>query len=259
MKLATLLPTGAVAHLGTIAGHEPFLHAQSWSELESVLTTQAITLVLIDPTAAAETDTNTASEVFAKYPSIPFLAYVSPSPENLRPIAKLSKNGLAGVILHPVAAHTLWSTVGKASVNPLVRETVGAFEASLATLSPVLLAAIRDLFQRPYRYSSATDIALEARSTPAKVRRNLKSAHLGPPRKLLVMAKLLDAYNHLRHANLTVDQVSQRLGYSSQSILARHSQSVFGCSPSRLRQCADRDEIVASLLEWFYKPSRTLL
>ena len=101
MKLATFLPLSSADHVQTTVGRESVLHSHSWDELDSLLAKQPITVVLVDPAADGVGNTNTALKLLRKYSSIPFLAYVSVSARNLAPVAKLSKYGLADVILHP--------------------------------------------------------------------------------------------------------------------------------------------------------------
>lgn len=256
MKLATFLPVSSADHVQTTVGRESVLHSRSWGELESLLARQSITAVLVDPAADGVGDTNTVLKFLKKHLSVPFLAYVALKADTFARVAKLSKHGLAGAILHPADERTLLNAVEKVSANSLAREFVGPFEASLGKLPPPVVEAIRDLFEQPQRYQFATDIALESGTTPAKVNRHMKSAELGSAQKLLILAKLLRGYSYLRNSELTVEGVSRKLGYSDRRAFGTHTQDVFGCSPSRLRDVADRGEIVKASLEWFYKPSQ---
>lgn len=256
MKLATFLPAPSAEHVQRTVGRESILHSHSWGELDSLLAKQPITAVLVDPGVDGVGNTNTALKFLRKYSSTPFIAYVSLNGMSFGSVAKLSKYGLAGAILHPADEQALLNAVEKVSPNSLVREFVGTFEASLGKLPPPLVSAIRDLFERPQRYQLATDIALEAGTTPAKVSRSMKSAELGPAHKLVILAKLLRGYSYLANSELTVEEVCRKLGYSDRRGLGTHTQAVFSCSPSRLRHFTDQGEIVRDLLEWYYKPSQ---
>lgn len=256
MKLATLLPASSAGHVQTTVGRKTVLRAHSWKELESLLATKPITAVFMDPAVDGACNTHTPLKLIRAHPTTPFVAYVPLSARNFAPVAKLSKYGLAGVILHPANDETLLNALEKISANSLVREFLGAFEASLATLSRPLVGAIQDLFERPHRYQFPTDVALEAGTTAGKVSRSLRSAKLGSAQKLMIGAKLLRAYSYLRDSKLSVEEVGWKLGYSDRRMLEAHTRAVFGCSPSRLRKAADTEEIIRLLLEWFYKPSQ---
>lgn len=256
MKLATFLPVRSAYHVQATVGRENVLHSRSWVELESLLAKQRVTAVLVDPAVDSVSSTNEALRFLREYPSIPFLAYVSLNARTFSSVARLSKHGLADAVLHPADEQALLGAIEKASANSLVREFVGAFEASLGKLPPQLVSAIRDLFERPHRYELGTDIALQAGTAPAKVRLSMKAAKLGPAQKFVILAKLLRGYSYLRNSELTVQIVCRKLGYSDRRVFGMHTQAVFACSPSQLRGVADQGEIVKALLEWLYKPSQ---
>jgi len=212
--------------------------------------------VLFDPSTHAPNNPAIAVELLGAYPSIAFLAYVVCTPGNFALVAKLSRHGLAGVILHPADKSSLSIAVNKAAGSALIRESLGSFEASWGKLPPAISRAIVDLFERPHRYSFATDIALEAGTTTVRVRREMKSAVAGSPQKLIILAKLLRGHDYLASSKLSVEAVCRKLGGWDRRVFAAHCRAVFGCSPSQLRHFTDKGEIVTALLEWFYKRSR---
>jgi AraC-like DNA-binding protein len=176
------------------------------------------------------------------------------TPENLLAVAKLSTFGLADAILHPAPAKTLLNVVDRVFIPPHAQDFLGALEASFSKLPACVVTAILDLFRRPHRYESATDIACQAGITPKALENSMRSANLGAAKKLVILAKLLRACGYLRDSRYQVGRVCDRVGYSHRRIFAEHSRTVFGCSPSGLRSSNNPDEIVMSALEWFYKP-----
>jgi len=255
LTLATLLPAAAAELIRETFRQTAVLHAHSWIDLEAVLGIHNINVVFVDPSLRPLKEPSPMLKLLSKYSSTRFFAYVSVSATNLAQVAKLSRHGLAGVIIHPADECSLWTAVERAAGSGLVRQSVGAFEASLGKLSSPLLSAVRDLFERPHRYQFAADIALQAGTTTAIVRRDLKSANVGSPQKLVILAKLLRGYSYLAHSKLPVEGICVRLGLDRR-VFAAHCGAVFGCSPSRLRHHTDEDEIVRTVLEWFYKPTR---
>ena len=255
MTLATFLPTTSVHHIRTVVPGERILDARSWAELESLLQNHWFASVLFDPGVDGIVETSPAINLIAKYRSIPFLAYVPLTPENLLAVAKLSTFGLADAIVHPAPAKTILTVIDRVFIHPNAQDFLGAFEGSFSKLPPCVVTAILDLFRRPHRYGSGTDIALEAGIAPKALENSLSSANLGAAKKLVILAKLLRAYGYFRDSQDQVGRACNRVGYSHRRVFAEHSRAVFGCSPSRLRSAINPDEILMSALEWFYKPS----
>jgi transcriptional regulator GlxA family with amidase domain len=127
-------------------------------------------------------------------------------------------------------------------------------ERSLSELPPALSAAISDLFARPERYGTATDLAIEAGVKERTLWRMIEKNRLGTPKKLVVGAKLLHAYAYLRRPKSNVREVGLRLGFTSRRHLAVNIASMFGCHPSRLRSETHPHKVVLCALDWIYKP-----
>lgn len=260
MTLATLLPNSSAEHVAkTLKTTEAVRHTRSLNELRLFLDRQAVNAVLIDPSMDGEESARQAARLSEKHFSIPFLAYVPVTPIGFSTVARLSTRGFAGVIVHPAPERVMAEALDRASGNRMARCLVGTFEASLRFLSSSVVFAIRDLFERPYRYQSALDIALEAEITPAQLRHEFREANLGTAQRLVIIAKLLRGYGYLRNSNMKVEQICEKLGYPNRRILAEHTRIVFLCSPSTLRANTDLKEVVRCLLEWFYKPSQRRL
>jgi methylphosphotriester-DNA--protein-cysteine methyltransferase len=67
---------------------------------------------------------------------------------------------------------------------------------------------------------------------------------------MVVAAKLLRAYAHLRDPGQSVGGVSSKLAYRNPRIFAEHTNEVFGLNPSRVRAYLTEDEVVSKLLQW---------
>jgi AraC-like DNA-binding protein len=210
-------------------------------------------VVVLDPSASGSLDVTAVIDLLRKHPSVPFLAYVSLAPHNLKAVATLSRHGLADVIVHPVDDRVLCATVEACSKTRLVGGLLGMLEIAIAKLSPSVCRAVQDLFKRPNRYETGADIAISAGIGVKSVYRDFQAAHLGTPKKMVTVAKLLYGYSHLLNSRLSMAEISVKLGYSSPRIVADHSGKVFGCRLSSLRN-ASEDEVVMALLDWFYRP-----
>jgi len=252
VTLAAFLQMDCAAHVKTAVPNENLLLAHSWQELDSILATRSVSVAVLDPSASGWIDLTAVISLLRKYPSLPFLAYVSLTEQNFRAIATLSNHGLADAIVHPADAQRFCKTIETLSRTRLVREFLGPLEVALGTLSPGVLRALQDLFERPHRYETGADIAASARTPAKNVYRDFQNADLGTPKKLVTVAKLLCGYAHLKNSRLSIKEICVKLGYPHPRVFSEHTTNVFACRPSSLRN-ADDDE-VKSLLDWFYKP-----
>jgi AraC-like DNA-binding protein len=253
VTLAAFLKAGSVAQLSTAVPDEKLLLARSWQELDSLLAARPVNVAVLDPGASGSIDLPPVIRLLRKYGSVPFLAYVPLTEQHFTAIAALSTHGLADAIVHPADDRRICKTIETLSRTKLVRELLGSLEIGIGAFSPGLAAAVQDLFERPNRYETGADIAASARTAVKTVYRDFQAAGIGTPKKLVTVAKLLCGYAYLSTSHLSIREVRRKAGYSHQRVFVEHSHKVFGCAPSDLRG-ADRDEVVRSLLDWFYKP-----
>ena len=254
MTLAAFLPRAFAVHVRTTVPNEQVLFAQSWQELDSLVALSSVNVGILDPSASGAPEIATVIALIRKHPSVPLLAYVPLTEQSFRAVATLSKYGLADAIVHPSDEKRLGNAIDTCGRTSLIRELLGTLEVALAKLSPEVLRAVQDLFERPKRYETGADIARSARTPIKNVYRDFQAADLGTPKKLVTVAKLLCGYCYLRSSSNSIRGICRKLGYSRPQIFAEYSSKVFGCYPSSLRT-ADDVEVVRSLLDWFYKPS----
>jgi len=132
---------------------------------------------------------------------------------------------------------------------------IEAIDGRLSQLPRQLSVTIENLFDQPHRYSSALDLAMEAGIAIVSVYRNLDTAQLGSPKRLLVAAKVLRGFGYLRDPGYSVLDVSIKLGYKTARIFSQHWVSVFGITPARVRTRLTDDAAVESVLRWLGTPS----
>jgi len=254
MALGAFLPTSSAEHVRAAIRNEELLLARSWAELDGLIRRHSLNAALVDPAADGSTKIQEVVGLLRKYPSTLLVAYVPLSASTFKAVFELSTHGLSRVVVHSPRQDELRKTIELISASGLTKEFLGAIEASLGRLKPVLLRAVLELFDRPHRFESAADISLQAQTGLRDTYRSFYSAKLGTPKKLVTIAKLLRGYAYLRHSQDTIQSVSDKLGYSDARIFKEHVSTVFGCSPSRLRTCERGNAVVMQLLEWFYKP-----
>ena len=102
----------------------------------------------------------------------------------------------------------------------------------------------------PYLYRQALDLGMEAGIAIVSVYRNLDTAQLGSPKRLLIAAKVLRGFGYLRDPGYSVLDVSIKLGYKAPRIFSEHWVSVFGVTPARVRTRITDEAAIESVLRW---------
>jgi AraC-like DNA-binding protein len=138
--------------------------------------------------------------------------------------------------------------------NALTHSVLEAIGERLGMLPRQLSVTIENLFDQPHRYMSALDLAMEAGIAIVSIYRNLDTARLGSPKRLLVAAKVLRGFGYLRDPGYSVLDVSIKLGYKTARIFSQHWVSVFGVTPARVRTRLTEAAAIESVLRWLGTP-----
>jgi len=258
MLLVAFLPSLSLVRLRRVFPNQEVRSARGWADLRSLIVQQDVAAAVIDPSADGSYNVEAAVELLRARPLVPVFAYVAPTGANLRAILQLSRHGLEHAFLTSGASDNQdWrNALDRASTNRLAYALLNSMEARIGQLPFNLGRTIADLFERPHHYDSTADIAREARIGTRCLYRNFERVGLGTPKKLLTVAKVVRGYSFLLDASAPLMQVSYKLRYSHPASFAQATAAIFGCSPSKLREIANSDEILLHLLEWLYKPTR---
>jgi AraC-like DNA-binding protein len=179
------------------------------------------------------------------------IAYVTLNAPAFRAVAALAKLGFEDVVLYRFddAPERFRERVEQVQGNSLTHRVVAELRESLQELPRQLYLAIENLFEQPHRYSSALDLAMKGMAIVG-VYRNLSTAGLGSPKRLLVAAKVLRGFGYLRDPGYSVLDISIKLGYKTARIFSHHWVSVFGETPARVRSRLTDEAAVESVLRW---------
>lgn len=240
-----------------VFAREPeFFAASSWKDLEEIIRREAVTVVVLDPAADGVMDVDAVAGILARFPSLPLVGYVMLNPTSFGAIAQLSRRGLTHVVLHRFgdSRERLQQTIARVrSASSTVR--IMSLMMPILNQVPLRLSrAVTDMFERPHRYSSVIDLAAAASLPTVSVYRYLDSAGLGPPKKLVVAAKLSRGITYLRDPGYSVREVATKLGYRQPRIFTAHVMEVFNLTPTRLRARLTEDDAVAVLVRWLDLP-----
>jgi AraC-like DNA-binding protein len=257
-SVAVFLPDRLRAHVRHVLINEKaVLIARSWDELNSIIRGNPVKAVVLDPAADGVMNIDAVATLLAKYPSLPFVAYVVLSQASFNAVAQLSKQGLENVVLHRLedAPERFRATLERASTNPLALQALSALRPQINRLPVRLAQAVHEMFTSPHRYVRASDLALTAQMSSVRLYRNFGVAGLGSPKKLLIAAKLLRGYGYLKDPGYSIADVSKKLGYRNPRIFGEHCKDVFGLRPTRVRTHLGPDAVIERLVAWL-QPGR---
>jgi len=253
VSVAAFLPTRLLAHVKHVFAEEPeILIADSWQELESFIRRKPVTVVILDPAADGIMNVGAVAGLLKRYPSLPLIAYVTLHAPQFSAVAQLGRLGLKEVVLHRFddEPEGFKERVERLEGNALTHDVIEALRGRLSQIPRQLSVTIENLFEQPHRYTSAFDLAMEAGIAIVSVYRNLDSARLGSPKRLLIAAKVLRGFGYLRDPGYSVLDVSIKLGYKTARIFSQHWVSVFGQTPARVRTRLTDEAAISSVLEW---------
>jgi len=257
LSVAAFLPTRLLTHVKHVFADEPdLLVASSWEELESLIRRKPVSVVILDPSADGIMNVSAVAGLLKRYPSLPLIAYVTLHAPAFNAVAQLGRLGLEDVVLNRFddAPERFRERVEQVQGNALTHSVLEAIADRLAQLPRQLSVTIENLFDQPHRYTSALDLAMEAGIAIVSVYRNLDTAQLGSPKRLLVAAKVLRGFGYLRDPGYSVLDVSIKLGYKTARIFSQHWVSVFGVTPARVRTRLTDEAAIESVLRWLGTP-----
>ena len=257
MSVAAFLPARLLTHVKHVFADEPdLLVASSWQELESFIRRKPVSVVILDPSADGIMNVSAVAGLLKRYPSLPLIAYVTLNAPAFNAVAQLGRMGLEDVVLHHFDddPERFRERVEQVEGNALTHSVIEAIADRLKQLPRQLSVTVENLFDQPHRYMSALDLGMEAGIAIVSVYRNLDTAQLGSPKRLVIAAKVLRGFGYLRDPGYSVLDVSIKLGYKSARIFSQHWVSVFGVTPARVRTRLTDEAAIESVLLWLRAP-----
>ena len=239
-------------HLSALLGTRYALSFVERGSLTAALHASRAHAVVIDPVWAS-IDLPLIDSMLRRRSPVRVIAFLHATPEAIAAMVALAAAGLRHVILASTrdlgAAFddALFSVEGDPIVEVIVDEIVGRVRGQ-----PRFTAAIRDLFRRPHRFEGAADIARASETSITYVRRHLLQAGIMSPRRLFIVARVVNAYAQLREHGIAVQVVARRLGYSHPRVLNRHFQSVFGLKVGRARRTLTDEVALRHIRDWLW-------
>jgi AraC-like DNA-binding protein len=246
LLLAPDLPRARVA-IGV--GHT--VHTvSSVAELDTVLRTRPVDIVVLDPVATGVDDTQTLGSCLARHDDVPVIAYVSVSPAGMRRAMAVAMLGVRRVVLrgHDDQPAAFRALLDGAHADTLAAHVVTGLAAALTPLPSTLRRAIERVFRAPHTFRTAGDLARAAGLPPRTCSRLLARAGLASPRTFVGAARVVCAYHGLRGGRARVVDVALRLGYGTSDALVRDTRRASGLRPTALAHRVAPDALVALIV-----------
>jgi AraC-like DNA-binding protein len=257
VDFATYLNPSDLARFRVLAGADHAIHdVASVADLEVVIRTRPIDVVVVDPQALGPMNISALGTLFAKYPALPVIAYVSVSAEGMRGSLALAAFGVRHVVLRgyddqPAAFR---ATVDRARADTVSASLLERLAPARAKLPGPLDAAITILFRAPHTVRGSAALARLAAMPPRTCSRALQRAGLSSALLFVRAARVIRAYHYLRGGSDRVADIAARLGYGTPDALARDTRDVTGCRPSALVRTVGPDALVALVANRLTRP-----
>lgn len=243
-----------------LAGAHHAIHdVASVADLEVVIRTRPIDVVVVDPQVPGLANLPALGTLFARYPAVPVIAYVSVSAEGMHGSLALAAFGVRHVVLRgyddqPAAFR---ATVDRARADTVSASLLERLAPARARLPGPLDAAIAILFRAPHTVRGAAALARLAGMPPRTCSRALQRAGLASALLFVRAARVIRAYHYLRGGSDRVADVAARLGYGTPDALARDTRDVTGCQPSALVRKVGADALVTLVAKRLTRPPTT--
>lgn len=212
------------------------LLAESWYHLARILLTGQVDALFLDPLFQPLED-GSVSSCLTQVSHIALVLCVPPSALGCHAIADLSTLKPRSIIVYGTDDHydQTCDAIAKLVESPSIRGCLFSLvRRRLDRLPASVRSSLQRLFEHPERYLSASDIALDAGVSSTTLYRICESTGWCSPRKILIAARMLRAYERLMDGG-SVNHVASELRYRNNKVFSHHSAEVFGMPPSRLR------------------------
>ena len=248
MDVLAYLPPPLLSHLRIVVGRELVVTAvDDLPSLEAAVRRLPVDVLVLDPTLGA--GPTELAELLARFPTLPVIAYTRLAPAAMRAVAELSRRAPPQVVLHRYddEPRRFRDLLERQSARALTETMLDLLEPALAQLPPRLASAVERLFRHPHAFFTAHDLARSSGQTVRTIYRQCETPGLASPRLLVVGARLLRAYQHLREPVHSIEDIAAKLGYSAPRMFTRHARLALGATPRELRQSLGPNEVLDRL------------
>ena len=250
MHFVVRLPPPLLAHLRVAVGREhEIIPTESWDELVSIVCTRAIDVAVVDPRADGLLAVPEIQKLFARFPTLPVVVYTRLAPDTMKATVELAKRGLQHVVLHKFDddPRRFRELLERQPAYAMSDAVLARLADPLAEMPASLSRAIVRLFDSPAGFEDVEDLANAAGMTRRHVNRWLERVGVSSARTLIIAARLVRAYHYMRDPGYRLEDVVQKMGYSTHRMFIRQARELLGLTPTDVRDRLPPDELVETL------------
>lgn len=205
-----------------------------------------VDVLVVDPALAGRAVTSVLQQVRRRYPSTPVLLYTTISAPAMQAVVQLARAGMDQLVLHRFddEPSRFRELLELAPAQAIVDQVLIALDASLRRLPLPLVEAVKEMFRMPDHFRNSQDLAAAAGLHPRTVHRALVAVGLPSARLLVMVARLVRAYVHLRNPARSIREIADRTGYYSPWQLTQQMRELTGYTPSTVRRRITPDRFV---------------
>lgn len=224
------------------AGHPALTFATGWREARQMGLSSPIELLVFDPYASGDFQTEPVARYAEQFSSCGLVAYARFPHGCARDMFELSRAGVHGVVARDVDDPP--ASFSRVLLTTLERRALGQSRSmwqsrtppTLSDLLPRLLAAPQDRL-------TPADVARMCHAHPKTIRTHLRRAGLPALGKLIVWSRLLRACQLLQDTARSVENVALVLGFASANSFRNQLLRYTRLCPTQVR-CADGLKVV---------------
>jgi AraC-like DNA-binding protein len=250
VHLVVRLPPPLLAHLRVAVGRDhEIVPTESWDELVSLVCTRAIDVAVVDPRAEGTLAVVEIQRLFARFPTLPVVVYTRLAPDTMKATVELAKRGLQHVVLHKFDddPRRFRELLERQPAYAMSDAVLARLADELSEMPASLSRAIVRLFEAPAGFEDVEGLASAAGMTRRHVNRWLERVGLASARTLIIAARLVRAYHYMRDPGYLLEDVAQKMGYSTHRMFIRQARELLGLTPTDMRDRLQPEEFVGTL------------
>lgn len=264
MNLVTLLPDAMLLRVRLALPPGYSLRAldrvEGPASLTSALDASPVNLIVLDPSDPRATPhIRQITHLLEHYNWVPCVVYTSLTPAGVASLPQLFRGGMQGLLLFGIddGSSAIRELILRLTADAVAYLLLDALGRPLQTMPPPVAQAIRFLFAAPHRFPSVEDLASAAEISRRHLHRLVTDAGLTSPTQLLVVARVVRAYQFLRSGGVTLQEAAVRLRIAPR-ILSRHVRLTTAVPDARALGELSSGELVTRCVRTLYRPPAAL-
>lgn len=245
--LACLTERRARVRLQRAVGSEHAIaRADDWAELETLVRKMAVDMIVVDPRISGAVAVEPVQRLRERYPSVPVVVYTRFQTDLAPALLTWGDAGVCGAAFLDISDSEwdLRRLVNLASTRSAAEGLFRTLERELPGLREEVQQALRVGLYEATTIQTVTEWAERAGISRRKLYRLFRSAGLPTPKTCLQWLRLLYAARALSDPGVSVEDVVNRMSYSTPPNFWVHVRTVLGLTPVQMRWSITPEDLV---------------